>query len=114
MIPAELTSALNSGIILAILMGIELVGLRKFGLQNTAAVAKYGAATDHLGHFAGYATGIMAGALIRNYDTRWQGLERHRFWDWRSKSTTKSQGQRDIQQEPFERAMTEDRRKNEP
>ena len=93
MLSPELTSWLNSGVILALLIWFETLGLRKYGLQNMVAVAKHGSATDHVGHLAGYATGVTTGALIRAYDPRWQGLERHRFWDWYTKSRAKSQNE---------------------
>ena len=72
---------------LAILFFFEVRGLRRYGLQNLAEVAKHGHATDHVGHIAGLVVGIVAGALIRTYDPKWHGLQRHRFWDWRTNNS---------------------------
>ncbi|KAL9103782.1 MAG: hypothetical protein Q9163_001191 [Psora crenata] len=114
MLPAEFTSVLNSGIILLILICIEIIGLRRFGLENTAAIAKHGSATDHLGHLAGYATGITAGALIRTHDPRWQGIERHRYWDWRKRSPAAACAKGKSQQGTLQEEMTSDSQTEKP
>lgn len=63
---------------LALFVLLDVSGLRKGGLAGKVRSENL---IDHVGHLAGYATGLTGASILRHYDPKWRGVERHSFWN---------------------------------
>ena len=82
-LPAEYTSWMNTAVILAAMISIESYQFARSGLMPKALINTGKQHRDHVGHLAGYATGIAAACLIRQTDPRWGNVQRKSFWMWK-------------------------------
>lgn len=78
--PKEWTAWVNTGVLLAMAIAHELRSIRKRGIFSVKQFEKLGFTVDHVGHLAGYATGITAAMLVRQHDPHWRDIERTSFW----------------------------------
>lgn len=62
---------------LALFVLLEVSGLRKGGLAGKIRSQNL---IDHVGHLAGYATGLSGALILRHYDPKWRDVERNSFW----------------------------------
>lgn len=90
-VPPEWTQGINTGAILVLIIGYDLIGFFRNGLAPTKVIGSGRSHIDHVGHLGGFATGIAAACLIRSTDAHWQSLERSSFWTpWRNPHTVGS------------------------
>lgn len=85
LLPPEFTSSVNTAVVLALLLALEIRELAKHGRAPIALVNSIEKHTDRIGHLAGYATGIGAGLLIRQTDHHWGNVPRNSFWKPKAK-----------------------------
>ena len=71
---------MDTGILLAILMLLEVANLHKWGIVPTKLLNTGRPHIDYMGHLSGYLTGIGAGAIIRSTDPKWKNAERNHFF----------------------------------
>ena len=83
-LPPEWTQGIDTGFILALLIIVEIVGLRRWGLIPLNLVNSGQAHIDHMGHLSGYAAGIAAASLVRSTDPKWKNIERSHLISFRS------------------------------
>lgn len=57
----------------------ELYSLRKKGLLPKDLLGRGETTVDHMGHLAGYTTGLAAGCMIRSTDPHWKSVKRESF-----------------------------------
>lgn len=98
-LPSEWTSWVNTGVILALFVAYEAFHLRRAGLYDHKLLAKHGAVIDRIGHLGGYGAGIAGASLLRQYDPKWRDLERHSFWNWKTKSVPKTKSAQALEAE---------------
>ncbi|CAD6589753.1 MAG: hypothetical protein ASARMPREDX12_004015 [Alectoria sarmentosa] len=79
-LPPEWTRGVDTGVMLAVFMLLEVMSLRKWGIRPTKLLNTGRPHVDNMGHLAGYFTGIGAGALIRSTDPKWKNAERKHFF----------------------------------
>lgn len=65
---------------LALFALLEVSGFRKGGLLGKFRLEDR---IDHVSHISGYAAGLAGALMLRHYDPKWRGLERHSFWNSR-------------------------------
>ena len=65
-LPPGWTQGIDTGMVLAVLIALEFVGLRRRGLLPGKLGNARSAHIDHLGHLSGFATGIAAALIIRS------------------------------------------------
>ena len=71
---------MDTGILLAILMLLDVASLRKWGIVATKLLNTGKPHIDYMGHLSGYTAGIGAGAFIRSTDPKWKNAERKHFF----------------------------------
>lgn len=79
-LPPEWTRGVDTGVLLAVLMILEAIRLRKWGLTPAKWLHTGQPVIDSMGHLCGYSVGICAGALIRSTDLRWKSVKRKHFF----------------------------------
>jgi len=66
LIPPEWTRGIDTGLLLVVLIASEILSIRRFGITPSVESGSLRPHIDYMGHLAGYATGIGAGAVIRS------------------------------------------------
>ena len=92
-LPPEWTRGIDTGVVLAVFIILELLAIRKFGLGATPPKLENTSVkplVDNLGHLSGYFAGIGCGAAIRSHDSYWKDLRRRHFF-------TRDFGKHDVQ-----------------
>ena len=81
-LPPEWFRAMDTGLILAAIMLLEVSQIRKKGLQQTYSVeaGKMASIIDHLGHLCGYTAGLGAAVILRTTDPKWKTAERSHWY----------------------------------
>ena len=79
-LPPEWTRGIDTGVLLATFIILELVSLRKKGIMPAKLLNTGRPAVDNMGHLSGYLAGIGAGAFIRSTDPKWKNVERKHFF----------------------------------
>ena len=62
---------------------------------------------DRVGHLAGFATGITAASMIRQYDPKWGDLERNSFWKRDAKSMREMRHPRSLERKDTDITIAE-------
>ena len=78
---------MNTAVILAILVSVELIQFSRHGLMPKALINSGKTHVDYVGHLAGYATGFGAACLIRQTDPYWGTVQRKSFWRWKERQS---------------------------
>lgn len=79
-LPPEWTRGVDTGVMLAVFMVLEIMSLRKWGITPVILRDTARPYIDHMGHLSGFFVGIGAGALIRSTDPKWKNVERKHFF----------------------------------
>lgn len=79
-LPPEWTRGIDTGVMLAVFMLLEVMSLRKWGITPAKLLDRGRPNIDNMGHLSGYCAGIGAGALIRSTDPKWKNAERKHFF----------------------------------
>ena len=86
-LPNEYVQWINSGVVLALMVGLDVTRLRRSGLINATFISSQGFQLDVVGHLAGYCTGTVVGWVFRQSREEWRDLPRQSFWYWWTWST---------------------------
>ncbi|CAF9934036.1 hypothetical protein IMSHALPRED_009567 [Imshaugia aleurites] len=92
-LPPDWTRGMDTGVMLAVFMLLEVMSLRKWGIMPAKLLNTSRPHIDNMGHLSGYCVGIGTGALIRSTDPRWKNAERKHFF-------TKDFGKRKVSPSP--------------
>ncbi|KAL9128728.1 MAG: hypothetical protein Q9175_007467 [Cornicularia normoerica] len=79
-LPPEWTRGVDTGVMLAVFMLLEVMSLRKWGVTPVILPNARRPYVDNMGHLSGYFVGIGAGSLIRSTDPKWKNAERKHFF----------------------------------